>query len=103
MKVYRREVAAGGGHHTSSGPEGSVRRWGGQLRMGWRKPNASRGGTWSGCGLLLQRQAGEASTASVSRRDMLVVRAVSVAVAVAEAESSFGFEVGEQQGGRQAA
>lgn len=71
--------------------------------MGWRKPNASRGGTWSGCGLLLRRQAGEASTASVSRRDMLVVRAVSVAVAVAEAESSFGFEVGEQQGGRQAA
>lgn len=70
--------------------------------MGWRKPNASRGGTWSGCGLLLRRQAGEASTASVSRRDMLVVRAVSVAAAAA-AESSFGFEVGEQQGGRQAA
>ena len=94
MKVYSREVAAGGGHHTSTGPEGSVRRWGGQLRMGWRKPNGSRGGMWSGCGLLLRRQEGEASTASVSWRDMLTVRAVSVVAAVAE--SSFGFEVGEQ-------
>lgn len=101
MKVYSREVAAGGGHHTSTGPEGSGRRWGGQLRMGWRKPNASRGGMWSGCGLLLWRQEGEASKASVSLRDVLIVRAVSVVVAVAE--SSFGFEVGEQQGGRQAA
>ena len=54
---------------------------------------------WSGCGLLLRGQEDEASKASVSWRDVLIVRAVSVVVV---AESSFGFEVGEQQGERRA-
>ena len=55
---------------------------------------------WSGCGLLLWGQEDEASKASVSWRDVLIVRAVSVVVV---AESSFGFEVGERQGGEKAA
>ena len=55
---------------------------------------------WSGCGLLLWGQEDEASKASVSWRDVLIVRAVSVVVV---AESSFGFEVGERQGERRAA
>ena len=79
--------------------QGSAKRWGGQLRVAWRKPEASRGGMWSGCGLLLRGQEDEASKASVSWRAVLIVRAVSVVVV---AESSFGFEVGEQQGERRA-
>ena len=48
---------------------------------------------------MLRGQEDEASKASVSWRDVLIVRAVSVVVV---AESSFGFEVGEQQGERRA-
>lgn len=68
--------------------------------MGRGKPDASRRGMRSGCGVLLRGQEEEASKASMRWRAVFIVRAVSVMVAEEGDREQFGFEVGEWQVGK---